>query len=153
MNDDIEAAIREITLPVLIARYGTQMEIARLCGISQGCVSRWRYGVPQHHARMFYWMGRAERAEEGPDDWETGDRIAAEAYQVIGSLASEDRGNGLSPARVVLRDQARTDALRHHRRRRPADLPVPGRRSDLLRALGWIRQGLGAEGAEREIGG
>lgn len=95
MNEDIEASIREITLPVLIARYGTQMEIARLCGISQGCVSRWRYGVPQHHARMFVWMERAERAEEGPDDWETGEatrtvaRIAAEAYQVVGALASQ----------------------------------------------------------------
>ena len=90
MNEDIEAAIREITLPVLIARHGTQMEIARLCGISQGCVSRWRYGVPQHHARMFYWMGRAEAAEQ------------AIADQVIGALGvteilprgfAEDRGN------------------------------------------------------------
>src|SRR5574343_1114803 len=81
MNDDIEAAIREITLPVLIARYGTQMEIARLCGISQGCVSRWRYGVPQHHARMFAWMDRAMEAEQ------LAIQTAAEAYQVIGALA------------------------------------------------------------------
>lgn len=83
MNEDIEAAIREITLPALIARHGTQMEIARLCGISQGCVSRWRYGVPQHHARMFVWMDRAMKAEQ------LALRTAAEAYQVVGSLASQ----------------------------------------------------------------